>query len=76
MTTFRKATDLCSTSGRLERVPLVSNSPAQGILEQFLFSERVEARRELVRTVLKAQRVEGSTRDRNELEWIASRRLR
>jgi hypothetical protein len=52
---FKRALETCSnSSGHLEKVPLISNTPARG-LENYIFPEIFAHRRDVVRTVLKAQ---------------------
>ena len=53
---FKEALDICTnSSGQLENVPLVSNSPARG-LENYIFPELVQQRKRVIRAVLNAQR--------------------
>jgi hypothetical protein len=52
---FHQALHLCSSNGRLENVPLISDVPVRG-LEQCLFPDLIHARLLVVSKVLRAQR--------------------
>ena len=53
---FKQAIELCSSSaGRIENIPLVSNTPARG-LEPYVFPELTHRRRKVIRTIVNAQR--------------------
>jgi hypothetical protein len=52
---FHEALHLCSSNGRLENVPLISDVPVRG-LEQCMFPDLMHARLLVVSKVLRAQR--------------------